>query len=234
MRTIDIDKYLFCKLINNFDEYSIDFSVNYEGRVSAFICRKRVFTSSGFALVSEIDWSINKILQRELHILRENFQHPDFSGIYNIQVLKDLETNTIYFNDLNPRIGTSSVASVFSGYNILDNVILDSEPKPIAKYTNSPIKVVRTLHTYSLPNRIKIKNIIFDLDGTLVNTYDFIIRRTLYIFKKHIQKKKIQKIDYLNEVIQIIYQDKLEKLLDILSLKYNVNKEIILHDYLNY
>ncbi|MEM4313266.1 MAG: HAD hydrolase-like protein [Thermoplasmata archaeon] len=235
LNIIDADKYLFCRLLNNYDEYSIDFSVSYEGIVSDFVCRKRIFTSLGFALVSEIDWNVNTTLQRDLNVLRKIFQHPAFSGIYNIQVLKDLESNIFYFNDLNPRIGTSSVASVFSGYNILDVVFLNSKPQPLTKRKTNPVKVIRTLCTYSLPQKIKIKNIIFDLDGTLVNTYDFIIRRTLYIFKKHIQKKdKIQRIDYLNEITQIIQQNKLENLIDILSVKYKIDKDILLNDYVNY
>ncbi|MEW6772624.1 MAG: ATP-grasp domain-containing protein [Bacteroidota bacterium] len=225
--------YIFNPLIENFEEYSIDFSVSYEGKVSEFVLRKRAHVSLGFAIISIVnDEEKYNILRHDLEKIKKIFSSKKYSGIYNIQVLFD-NNNKYYFNDINPRIGTSASFSLLSGYNIIDNVL--SKEYNQQKQTQSK-KAVKFISQYEVPNeRFIIKNAIIDLDGTLVDTLNFTIKRFLLLYDILIKDYSfsIEKDDYQYEVFNIIASQKLSTAIDVLSNKYDIPKDILMNLYRN-
>lgn len=238
----EVNQFIYNPLLTNFNEYSLDFSVNYNGNISEIIGRKRLFTSLGFALVSEIDPLFNQNYNNYLETLRSCFSYPSFSGIYNLQVLIDNLNGKIYFNDLNPRVGTSSVSSLFSGINIIDNVLEERNTipskndaiNPIKVVRNNPIKVVRNLYTYSIINKPnKISNIIFDLDGTIIDTYNFTLQRCINLFYNFNLKTQILFHEYCYLIFEIITNGKISQLIDIISDVFGLDKQNLLDFYTN-
>ncbi len=229
IKNINVEDYVINKYIENFDEYSIDFSINFQGKASLFIPRKRILVSSGFAVVTEIDMHILNAMEDSLNVIKKTFSKSQCSGIYNIQIIKSKASNKLYFTDINPRVGTSSCTSIHSGYNIANNLFNISSHQNVTKNT----LVIRNLISSPiLPNKIKIKNAIFDLDNTLVDTYNFTLNRFQILYEK-LKLADVSKIDFLLFVSECIYNDCLDTILDAIAEKYKLQKNVLIETYQN-
>lgn len=98
-----LDVYLWTDYIRDFREYSIDFAVDRQGRISPPVVRERLVVSGGFALISQKAMIPDHYMSLITHV----FSHPTLSGIYNLQYISTSQGD--FFTDLNPRVGTSAV-----------------------------------------------------------------------------------------------------------------------------
>src|SRR5690554_649328 len=131
-----VDEYLWTKYLEDFIEYSIDFSVNHRGSVSLPVARERVSVSGGIALISK-SVELPELLKE---LIIAHFAKPELSGIYNLQYVSSKEG--MYITDLNPRIGTSAVL----GKRMASNPIAHLLELPAEKQrVQTPVKVIRYL-----------------------------------------------------------------------------------------
>ena len=227
---LHVESYIAQPLIENFEEFSIDFSISMEGLASDFIVRQRIMTSLGFATVMKVVFP-NKEVSLLINSLRNTFSKPAFVGIYNLQIILDKSSGELFISDVNPRIGTSAIASLFLDTNLLDNLF----GCQISKVTNETcqskkatqeLKIVRFLSEKKIPlKKNKIRNIIIDLDNTIVNTLKFTFERCSLLYD-HIQSKiNIPKITFLMDCINIIINGQIQNLIDIISTKHNLDKK---------
>src|SRR5690606_6057521 len=98
-----VEEYLWTTYLEEFKEYSVDYSVNHTGVVSLPVARERLSVHGGMALNSRSVESPE--LLKELIIA--HFDKPELSGIYKLQYVSCKEG--MYVTELHPRIGTSAV-----------------------------------------------------------------------------------------------------------------------------
>ncbi len=167
LATLDIDSlarsHCWVPWVREFDEFSADFAIDFDGRVSPITLRRRVRTSGGFAVISEsvCDASLEKAVQDTSQWLASQ----NGSGIFNVQVLR-LPDGTLYVSDINPRHGTSSCHAHAEGNGLVAFLMGLPHRQP-----SRPVRTVRTLGQHSMPMPIdgRWDGVVFDLDDTLID-----------------------------------------------------------------
>lgn len=214
--------YLWQKLLSDFDEYSIDFSVNRQGIISDPVVRTRDATSGGFAVVSSTQSAVPENILHQLERLQKIFSQNYFCGLYNVQII--FASGHAYVTDVNPRIGTSAVMGNVIGKNLLHNFFTADQ-----KQNNTPIttnfKVVRFLDEIYIPkiDTSKIKGIVFDFDDTLISNKDFIIARCALLYEKEKNIFNTNVHTFLQMAIAFLNEGKAHKLIDCLCEHFNVD-----------
>ncbi len=151
------------------DEVSVDFAVDFAGRVSRLGLRRRVQISGGFAVISE-DVQSPK-LERIVRDLIAHFGPQGLRGAMNVQLLR--EGSEAYISDVNPRHGTSVVHWQGSGLNPL-LFLCEGLAEPTGASAAKPGRSVRFLQQLRLPSRggaagsRSVDGVVFDLDDTLI------------------------------------------------------------------
>ena len=131
-----VEEYLWTTYLEEFKEYSIDFSVNHRGTVSLPVGRERVSVSGGMALISKTV----ELPELFAELIKNQFANSALCGIYNLQYVSCKEG--VYVTDLNPRIGTSAVL----GKRMASNPIAHLLELPAEEQRGrAPVKVVRYL-----------------------------------------------------------------------------------------
>lgn len=184
--TLDAYEYVFVKFLPTFDEYSVDFSVNCSGETSEPIVRRRIMTSGGFAVVSEVALDLEEVLDSTIGLLLQAFNSGDLSGIYNAQIL--VAEGMAYVSDLNPRVGTSAVVGKALSRWVVGHAIDHVPSKPtLSPGVSKRVKCIRFLEEKFLGsmNAECIKGVVFDLDDTLISNAEFIKARCGLLFHKH-------------------------------------------------
>lgn len=226
---IKIDDYLWNPLIEDFEEYSIDFSVNSKGVVSQQVLRKRDFVTGGFACVISYPMLNDYIIQSNLKKLKLAFTNRKLEGLFNVQFI--LSKNELYFIDINPRIGTSAISSSFNNYSLFKHSlgILHNSGEQIISS-----KSIRFLEEKHIPmvDLAGIKGVVFDLDDTLISNKRFILDRCNLLFDI-IDIESIEKLDYQMFVIGLLNEGKAPILIDALSEYLQLDKNYLLENYRN-
>lgn len=226
--------YIIQPLIKNFDEYSFDFSVSPKGDISNFIIRKRNFVTLGFACVMEYISEPNEKLLSIADSLKEIFSNQNFTGFFNIQIIHNKDDDNYYISDINPRIGTSSVFSKFIYSNIVSTLFnFSSNENDLYKYSNKfNYKVVRYLDEKILPHqKLSIKNIVIDLDNTIIDTLGFTVERCKRLYYQLNPQIPYQLEEFLNFCLTTISNGKISSLIDSISNEFELNKEELLRIY---
>jgi HAD superfamily hydrolase (TIGR01549 family) len=157
--------------LESFDELSIDFAVDFQGRASPQTVRRRVRTSGGFAVVSdsENDAIAALLLDQLVHWLVER----GACGLFNVQVLRTPDAG-YFVSDINPRHGTSSGHALAEGNNLV-GFLLDGP----AVHMRQPVRTVRSLAQQAIPlfEPGSIGGVVFDLDDTLIDHKRWIFDR---------------------------------------------------------
>ena len=193
-----VNNYIWQPYIKKFQEFSIDFAIGFDYRSSPVIIRKRLKTSGGFSIISERekDSSILSEINRFIDIIIKK----GACGIFNVQVLKDRK-NKIYFSDVNPRVGTSSVFSL--GLNINLPLFMCSYFNKQAylstisdQYNSYSVKMIRSLKEKWIYKYVEseIKAVVFDLDDTLINQKKWVydkLELLHWAFELHFPNKEI-------------------------------------------
>lgn len=167
------DDFLWQPLLERFDEYSVDFSVDRCGRASPLAIRRRIRSLGGFAILCEpIDTpGLNDLAQKAV----DRLVALGAKGPINLQILR--AENDYWISDLNPRVGTSSPLSLVAGQNSIA-FLLNSSPASRSKI--GPFRrTLRTLEEHAVPSLDmgQIRGVVFDLDDTLVDQKTWIVRK---------------------------------------------------------
>lgn len=160
-RTHAASDYLWQRELDDFTEWSVDFAIGKTGSLSRMVCRRRIRSTGGFAVISEVADSapVEYIARQAASWLAGQGGY----GIFNIQILE--KDGQRWLNDVNPRPGTSSVAALAAGTNLVE-FLLDpaAAPEPAR-----PGTLIRTLKDSFIPKRpARIGAVVFDLDETLI------------------------------------------------------------------
>lgn len=228
-------EYVWQPYLKDYDEYSVDCALNFDGSLSEIIIRHRLKTISGFAVICENvnDTKLQRMIERLLKIIRTRGAR----GIFNIQVLKN--GSKYYLSDFNPRIGTSAVFSYNFGINLplflCSYINPDVYPRLQITSRTKKIKMVRYLEELWIekedPN--KIKGIVFDLDDTLINQKQWMMDKLDNLWSKF-RNVLPKKREFLLSAIQIIEEGNRSKLFDALSEEFDFSnsfKEKLINIY---
>jgi FMN phosphatase YigB (HAD superfamily) len=221
------ENYIWQPYLREFDEYSIDCAINFDGSISEIIIRQRIKTIGGFAVIMENvnDAYITDLVNNLLEVMRTR----GACGIFNIQVIK--KSSHYYITDVNPRIGTSAVFAYELGINF--PLFLCSYIKPdiyVAKPSTTSkrkLRMVRYLDEFWIERDgdDQIKAVVFDLDDTLINQKLWIIDK-LEIVWSQFREVLPEKRTFLLKAVQLIEEGNRGNLFDVLSELYKFPKDL--------
>lgn len=203
-------EYLWQRELSCFTEWSVDFALGEKGDCSPVVCRRRLRTTGGFAVVSEIDNhpELEQLVAATVNWLIKNGGY----GLFNVQFLEELDSS-IWLSDINPRPGTSSVCALAAGVNLVDFLLHGNRNFKPARSGY----VVRTLHESFIPKfNQQIKGIVFDLDETLICQKRWMhekLKITLEEIKKNIGHASVKL--FQEEALRLIDEGPWNKLIDI-------------------
>lgn len=213
----NIVNYVWTKYVEDFEEYSVDFSVDENGNISSPIIRIRSFVSGGFAIVSENVLNIKNELNSEIEKIVKLFSDKSYLGVYNIQII--CTEKECFVSDVNPRMGTSAVLGNVVNNNLLNHVINKHKQQSI----NQQYKYVRYLEEkyYKKLDIKNIKAIVFDLDDTLISNKKFIIDRCKILFSVYSKIFGDEDL-FLVNIISLLNEGKAPILIDEICNLYNI------------
>ena len=177
LATTHLADYVWQPLLSNFEEYSVDFAVDWEGQASPLALRRRVRTSSGFAVLCEpcAPALVEEIAKATVHELLS----LGARGPMNLQILHTGQA--CWVSDLNPRIGTSMPLALAVGDNPLTWLFKDGQGKtgegPLTIQPRGG-RVFRSLterYIPDIPRCQQVKGVVFDLDDTLLEQKAWIL-----------------------------------------------------------
>lgn len=172
-----LEDYVWMPLLEDFDEYSVDFAINSQGEISRWVTRNRLRSFCGLCSVGELtdNSTVDKLTRQAIDTFR---QHGGL-GIFNIQFLKT--PDGYFLSDVNPRVGTSSVFSIGFGVNLPlflcsclnHNIGQEHSRLQIKKSNRTMIRVLD--ETWQENIRFNnISTVVFDLDDTLLDQKQWI------------------------------------------------------------
>ena len=160
--------------LREFDEYSVDFSISVEGKISPLAFRRRIRSKDGFAILCEpgapphVCETAHRVLERMVPL--------GARGPMNLQILRI--GDHCWVSDLNPRAGTSMPLSLAIGFNPVAFLLTGEAAKPVkADATESffapgsRARTFRYLEERSVPDlRLdEVRGVVFALDDTLLD-----------------------------------------------------------------
>jgi FMN phosphatase YigB (HAD superfamily) len=167
----------------SFDELSVDFAVAFDGSASDFGIRRRVRTSGGFAVIS--DDAPDEAVRSLMRPFADHAARAGALGPMNVQLL--VADGRILFSDLNPRLGTSAVHWLGTGFNPVLHVCAALDPclavaQPGRLRGGPRRRVVRVLEELQLeaderPAERAVRGVVFDLDDTLVDHREWVLAK---------------------------------------------------------
>lgn len=230
----EVNDLVWTKLLVDYEEYSVDFCINFKREVSKPIIRKRVRTLAGFAIITETnspeyDSGLEKIVRKALEVICSY----GGLGLFNLQILKS--DDNYYISDINPRVGTSSVVAKYLNHNLC--AFLLSYTGEAKTRASQSLKIVRTIEEKIIwkTNLKNIKAIVFDLDDTLIPHKPWIMKKLTYTIQN-----ACFEINNKNEVIELgkmlVDEGKTYRLLDELCAIFQLDslKEKLIATYRSY
>lgn len=169
--------YVWQPFLSEFEEYSIDFAIGFDGKPSYPVLRKRLRTIGGFAVICESASAPD--IEPVVKELVQALARRGGRGIFNLQVL--VTESAFYFSDINPRIGTSAVFGNALGVNLplflCASVKSSSHQAALPREKRPPLKMVRYLEELWIEelDLANVRGIVFDLDDTLISQKQWIL-----------------------------------------------------------
>lgn len=191
-RQRDLEAYLWTPWLAAFDEYSVDFCIDFSGRASAPLVRQRLATVGGFAVVTA-EARFPPPVQAQLEGLVEALAGQGGRGPFNVQWLRDAR-GQYHVSDINPRIGTSAVVAARLGASLCAPLVGEEivPPRPARG-----LKVVRHLAEAIVESRDlgQVKAIVFDLDDTLISHKDWILAKVDHVAGRYLGDRRRRFVD---------------------------------------
>jgi carbamoyl-phosphate synthase large subunit len=112
-------------------EYTVDVLTNNSGTPVLIVPRQRLEIQNGISFKCKVTYDCEII-----NICKKIYSKYKIPGISNVQFIKN--DDNIFFIELNPRIGGSTIASVLSGFNFIElflkHYILKEEMEGLEQY----------------------------------------------------------------------------------------------------
>jgi FMN phosphatase YigB (HAD superfamily) len=176
--------YVWTRWLSEFDEYSLDFAIGANSKISTISMRRRLRASGGFAVVSES--VADGTLQYLADCIAQAIRNAGGRGLFNVQILA-ANKSEYFVSDINPRSGTSSTHALAEGIN-LPGFFIDSasaQEQSEALPERKMVRTARLLQDLSIPRLARApKAIIFDLDDTLVDHKLWMIKKVEAIYAR--------------------------------------------------
>ncbi|MCX7514572.1 HAD-IA family hydrolase [Frateuria sp. STR12] len=150
------------RFLDAFEELSVDFAIDFDGRLSPLTLRKRVRTSGGFAVISQTarDPEALTLIER----LGQWLLGGGARGLFNVQLLRTPD-GQMFISDVNPRHGTSSGHALAEGNNLVA-FLLGRSGTPGRR----EVRTFRPLRQQAVPVLPQhLRGVVFDLDDTLLD-----------------------------------------------------------------
>ena len=174
------ESHVFQPYLEDAEELSADFSIDFEGVPSPVGLRRRLRTSGGFAVVSETVAHPRALAAVEALIPLA--RRAGARGILNVQVLT--QGAEVFLSDVNPRPGTSFGHWIGTGLSPALHVCASVRPGLRADVTVAhpgprSVRYLEDLHVDPDPDPSgsAIRAVVFDLDDTLVPQKPWILAK---------------------------------------------------------
>lgn len=214
--------------LKDFDEYSIDFSINVMGNISPLAFRRRIRSLGGFAILCEPYAPEN--IQSIARLTIEHLIPLGARGPMNLQILRAYD-DTCWVSDLNPRAGTSMPLSLAIGLNplafLLTDGAVDSNFSNHSSVQGSRARTLRYLEERSIPDLQlnEVRGIVFDLDDTLLDQKAWMISKLELTW--HEERAVLpERAVFLSMALQIIEEGNRAYLFDALCLQLGLDDTI--------
>jgi len=219
--------YIWQQYYPNAPEYSVDFAIDLQGRVSRQVIRRRSHISCGFATVTDIapNPEVEKICSQLIRLLVSR----NARGIFNAQFLQ--LPSACLLIDLNARIGTSGGAGMYIGENfplfVCKSLTFEPESITSSEVKHHSVKVVRYLEELEIPklSRDQFRAIAFDLDDTLIDQKRWILAKLELVWKQckvHLPEQLV----FLEAALATLEEGDKATLYDRLSQRLDLNEQI--------
>jgi len=181
---IDRSTHLWQRYIQNATEYSVDFAIDMEGRVSPLAARERTANFSGFSILGRT--ATGSRLLEQARATAEHIARHGGRGGFNVQFLDCNGDPTLI--DINARFGTSSSLALEMGLNLQAWLVGHPAEEP-----KRALRLIRYVTQASAPtSSIAVSGIVFDLDDTLIDQKAWIsskLHALHYAFSGHLPPK---------------------------------------------
>lgn len=131
MHLANLENYFLQEYIPRFDEYTVDCYVSAEGEILVTVPRKRIEVRGGEASRSET--MRNPQLEK---MSRDVIHSFGLRGPQTIQFLHDLDNDRYLLLEVNPRMASGVVCSIFAGAPIADYILRESLHVPVKECTD--------------------------------------------------------------------------------------------------
>jgi FMN phosphatase YigB (HAD superfamily) len=219
--------------LREFDEYSVDFAISVEGKISPLAFRRRIRSKDGFAILCEpgAPPHVRETAQRVL----ERMVPLGARGPMNLQILRI--GDSCWVSDLNPRAGTSMPLSLAIGLNPVAFLLTGEADKAdkIDKIdktgalpaVGSRARTLRYLEERSVPDlRLnEVRGVVFELDDTLLDQKTWMLSKLELTWQK---EKAIlpARTAFLSAALQIIEEGNHAGLFDALRMQLGLDEAI--------
>jgi FMN phosphatase YigB (HAD superfamily)/carbamoylphosphate synthase large subunit len=222
-----IDELVWQPCLQDFDEYSVDFSVNMAGKISPLSFRRRIRSLGGFAILCEP--GAPQKVRDATQLTIERLLPLGMQGPLNLQVLS--ARDTCWVSDLNPRAGTSMPLSLAVGANPLAFLLNGDGGKTNRtsdySFQSSGARTLRYLEERSIPDvqLNRVRGVVFDLDDTLLDQKAWMISKLELTWREEKMVLPEQAV-FLSSALQIIEEGNRAYLFDALCLALDLNDMI--------
>jgi FMN phosphatase YigB (HAD superfamily) len=222
--------YVWTRWLPAFEEFSLDFAIGVNGKISPITMRRRLRASGGFAVVSES--VVDTVLQHLADRIAQTISDAGGRGLFNVQVLAP-DKGEYSISDVNPRSGTSSTHALAEGINLpgffIDSAVTHVEPEALPQ--RKAVRTVRLLQDLSVPRLAQApKGVVFDLDDTLVDHKLWMLRKMEALHPRCFANE-ISENDFLVCAVRLIDEgvrsDLIDRLLAELSLPPSLRDNVI-------
>jgi FMN phosphatase YigB (HAD superfamily) len=201
--------------LQEFEEYSVDFSINVSREISPLAFRRRIRSVGGFATLCEP--GAPSVVHDAARKILEHIIPLGACGPMNLQILR--AGDDCWISDLNLRAGTSMPLSLAVGFNPLA-FLLPGKAGETRNYNfvpNSHARTLRYLEERSIPDfRLNdVRGVVFDLDDTLLDQKTWMVSKlelTWQVEKAILPERSV----FLSVALQIIEEGSRSNLFDIL------------------
>ncbi|MBT9458023.1 MAG: HAD-IA family hydrolase [Burkholderiaceae bacterium] len=210
----DGSAYVWQSYLPEFDEYSVDFAIDAQGKVSPLGLRRRVRTLGGFAILCE-PGAPDFVAQQAQRCVAA-LAAAGARGPLNLQLLS--VGNEAWVSDFNPRAGTSMPLSLVLGFNPLAFLLGQAGAAPeVAESPRPTLRTLRILDERAIAalDLRAVRGVVFDLDDTLFDQKRWMLGK-LELTWASLQAQLPSRTEFLAMALRIIEEGNRAHLFDAL------------------
>ena len=207
-------------------EYSVDFALGLDTRVSTICARERIRTVSGMAVISRSasDADVLEVATKFARCACANGGR----GIFNIQMLR--QGKELFVTDVNPRIGTSAVSAYALGINLplflCSSIRRDVSACACEVTQKRSVTTVRYLEELTIEeSRLNADGIVLDLDDTLISQKHWILAKLQAVLRLYSNVLPSGRT-FLGRAMQLVEEGTRAHLFDALCDEFQVSAEM--------